>query len=466
MAFSTTSFLYLFLPAFLICYVLLPWRNVVALVFSLLFFAWGEGVYLLLLLITISCNYLLGNQLERPGTRDLLLATGIALNLAVLAYFKYFGFLIADVFSIELAEEDIPHLPLGLSFFIFQSISYLVDVYRHESPRARSWFDLALYIAMFPQLIAGPIVRYSTVAKDLRDREISSFDVYRGSLLFVLGLAYKVLIANNAAEVADAVFALPLEQVATQTAWLGTVAYTVQIFFDFGGYSLMAIGMGRIMGFHFPQNFNYPYISQSITEFWRRWHMSLSSWFRDYLYIPLGGNRCGTVRTYLNLCLVFVLCGLWHGAAWTFLAWGAFHGLVLVVERCGLSKILQQLPRLVRHLYTLTLVMIGWVLFRSEDLTQALRFLKTMFTATDAVAPEFTVLVSNENFYFILLGLALSMPLIERFRVLRHHDSGMQSRVMRPSSIALHVSLAAAVFLVCSVYVMAGTYNPFIYFRF
>ncbi len=466
MVFSTLSFLFAFLPAFLLCYLLLPWRNTVALVFSLLFFAWGEGAYVLLLLGVITVNYGVGSRLSaESGKRKLWLAAGVAVNLGVLGYYKYLGFLLSDVLGMSPPPESIPHLPIGLSFFIFQSISYLVDVYRGDSPRAKSWFDLALYISMFPQLIAGPIVRYSTVALALREREITGDDVFRGAMLFVLGLAYKVLVANNAAEVADGVFDAPIEQVSTLVAWTGTVAYTLQIYFDFAGYSLMAIGIGRVMGFRFPRNFNYPYISRSITEFWRRWHISLSSWFRDYLYIPLGGNRKGRLRTYVNLFTVFVLCGLWHGAAWTFLAWGLFHGLLLVIERAGLGRVLERCWAPLRHGYLLLLVMVGWVLFRAETFSQAWGLLHRMFVP-DASAPDgFWYWVTHENAMWMALGIVLSLPLAERLAATRHPETD-DSDVPVGRARAVATVMATLALVLCTVYVMSGAYNPFIYFRF
>lgn len=473
MVFSTTSFLFVFLPAFLLCYLLLPWRNAVALVFSLLFFAWGEGAYVLLLLATITVNYVAGLGLASARWRKLWLVVGVAVDLLVLGYYKYFGFLVSDVLGLSPPPDSIPHLPIGLSFFIFQSISYLVDVYRGDSPRARSWFDLALYIAMFPQLIAGPIVRYSMVALALRERVVTAHDVFRGGMLFVLGLAYKVLVANNAAEVADAVFEAPIEQVSTLAAWTGTAAYTLQIYFDFAGYSLMAIGIGRVMGFRFPRNFNYPYVSRSITEFWRRWHISLSTWFRDYVYIPLGGNRRGAVRTYVNLFTVFVLCGLWHGAAWTFLAWGLFHGLLLVIERAGFGRLLERSWRPLRHVYVLLLVMISWVLFRSETFTSAWAMLGRMFVPDSTPPDGFWYWVSHENLMWMALGVALSLPLAEHLRATRHPEAdeapdGVSGGEAVMGRLATSCSAVAAflVLALCAVYVMAGTYNPFIYFRF
>ncbi|MFT4767883.1 MAG: alginate O-acetyltransferase complex protein AlgI [Glaciecola sp.] len=466
MIFSTTSFLFVFLPLFLLCYAVLPWRNLTALVFSLLFFAWGEGAYVLLLLMTVGFNYLIGQRVEEGRSRSRFLALGVTVNLLVLGYYKYFGFLVASVLELPIPEQDIPHLPLGISFFIFQSISYLIDVYRGDSPRAKSYFDLALYIAMFPQLIAGPIVRYATVAQAIRHRSISAYDVYRGVILFVLGLSYKVLLANNAAEVADAAFGLAPAQLSTANAWVGILAYTLQIFFDFAGYSLMAIGIGRVMGFHFPKNFDFPYTSRSITEFWRRWHMSLSSWFRDYLYIPLGGNRQGNLRTYVNLFTVFLLCGLWHGAAWTFVVWGVFHGVILAVERAGLGRMLSRLPSPAQHGYALLLVMIGWVVFRAENFAQASYYLQAMFSSVPGKGISFVRLVSTENLIFMLLGLLFAMPVLERTKTFRNGEDSADARSAHPARFVLNGFVALALFLFCSMYIMSGTYNPFIYFRF
>lgn len=314
---------------------------------------------------------------------------------------------------------------------------------------------------MFPQLIAGPIVRYNTVATAITNRTISITDVYEGSLLFIAGLSYKVLIANNVALVADQVFALPVQELATLNAWVGALAYTIQIYFDFAGYSLMAIGIGRIMGFHFPQNFNYPYTSQSITEFWRRWHMSLSSWFRDYLYIPLGGNRHGARRTYLNLVIVFFLCGLWHGAAWTFIVWGLFHGALLALERAGLSAMLNKCPSPLRRIYLLLMIVIGWVIFRSENLAQAKTFILTMLIPTHTATDNIYELVNHETALFAVIGVVLAVPVFDPIK--RRILAGANRE---PIVTLLALSGSVALSLLCTIYVMAGTYNPFIYFRF
>ncbi|MFT6770164.1 MAG: alginate O-acetyltransferase complex protein AlgI [Congregibacter sp.] len=281
-----------------------------------------------------------------------------------------------------------------------------------------------------------------------------------------MGLSYKVLLANNAAEVADAAFGLAPAQLSTANAWVGILAYTLQIFFDFAGYSLMAIGIGRVMGFHFPKNFDFPYTSRSITEFWRRWHMSLSSWFRDYLYIPLGGNRQGNLRTYVNLFTVFLLCGLWHGAAWTFVVWGVFHGVILAVERAGLGRMLSRLPSPAQHGYALLLVMIGWVVFRAENFAQASYYLQAMFSSVPGKGISFVRLVSTENLIFMLLGLLFAMPVLERTKTFRNGEDSADARSAHPARFVLNGFVALALFLFCSMYIMSGTYNPFIYFRF
>ncbi|MEM6605822.1 MAG: MBOAT family O-acyltransferase [Pseudomonadota bacterium] len=468
MIFSTTAFLYFFLPLFLAAYVLLPWKNLTALSFSLLFFAWGEGVYLILLLAVVWMNFLIGaavHKAENDKLRRILVCAGVSLNLAVLAYYKYWGFLVNDVLAMSLPAESLPILPLGISFFIFQSISYLVDVYRREATPAQSVYDLALYIAMFPQLIAGPIVRYGDVDCALRQRAVSFFPVVRGLQLFAMGLAFKVLIANQVAVVADAAFGAPADQLAPSTAWLGITAYTLQIFFDFAGYSLMAIGLGRVMGFRFPRNFNHPYVSRSITEFWRRWHMSLSSWFRDYLYIPLGGNRGGAVSTYRNLFVVFLLCGLWHGAAWSFVAWGLFHGSLLVLERAGLNRLLTKIPEVFAHLYLLTAVMIGWVLFRADTLSQAWSYLQAMFrTTTSLAAVGPWEIINHQQAWVLALAVVFCFPVLERTRWRQWDENSVST--MPTSALVVDVTVITLLFTLCSVFVLSGTYNPFIYFRF
>ncbi|GAB5415566.1 MAG: MBOAT family protein [Congregibacter sp.] len=477
MVFSTTAFLFAFLPAFLLSYALLPWKNTVALVFSLLFFSWGEGSYVLLLLAVIALNYVAGSLIavseldakpwRRGPSRCSILTLAVCLNLATLFYYKYFAFVVSDVFGLPLSENLAPHLPLGISFFIFQSISYLVDVYRRDAVAARSYFDLALYISMFPQLIAGPIVRYTAVAQDLQERSIVAADVIQGLRWFVVGLAYKVLLANNNAEIADAVFTAAPSGLSAGAAWLGVLAYTLQIFFDFAGYSLMAMGLGRVMGFHFPRNFNYPYVSRSITEFWRRWHMSLSSWFRDYLYIPLGGNRSGSLQTYRNLVVVFFLCGLWHGAAWTFVIWGLFHGGLLVLERWGLSEVLARLPFGLSMAYTLLMIMLGWVFFRADSLYEAIAIVHAMTgLVANGDVSSVSSFTSKENLLFLGVAVVMCLPWLERGRWRTWVEPGTVQARQGVIAIALDVFIGALLLGLCSIFVLSGTYNPFIYFRF
>ena len=477
MVFSSVSFLFFFLPAFLLCYALLPWRNATALAFSLLFYVWGEGVFVLVLLLSVLINFFAGSAIGHaaPEHRRLWLTLGVCANLALLVYFKYFGFLMLEVIGCQgLDPEQVPHLPLGISFFTFQSLSYLIDVYRGEAKPARSLRDLALYILMFPQLVAGPIVRYASVARQLRRRVIHASYVRHGLLFFSVGLAQKVLLADNMAGVADKVFALPADQLGTGLAWAGALAYMQQIYFDFAGYSNMAIGLGLIMGFKFPHNFDYPYISQSITEFWRRWHMSLSSWFRDYLYIPLGGNRHGPLTTYRNLFVVFALCGLWHGASWTFLAWGLYHGTLLVLERLGLGRVLAWLPRAARHLYALLAVLVGWVLFRAESFDQARLFLGRMLglaASPSAQAPALAEIMTHQQWLFGALGLLAATPLLRRLSARLLTDRTLAAGRRRgfrtgARAVALDASFILGTLFLCSLYVASGTYSPFIYFRF
>jgi len=474
MVFSSVSFLFFFLPAFLLCYSLLPFRNATLLTFSVLFYLWGEGIFVLILLVSVVINYFAGRTIAASTRRkNLALAVGVGANLVLLIYFKYFGFLVFDVLRWEQFDPDlVAHLPLGISFFTFQSISYLVDVYRHRAPAARNVWDLALYIMMFPQLIAGPIVRYASVARQIRRRTIHFNYAFHGLMFFAVGLSQKILVANNVAVVADGIFDLPLDALSAQIAWTGALAYTLQIYFDFAGYSNMAIGLGLMMGFKFPHNFNYPYISQSITEFWRRWHMSLSSWFRDYLYIPLGGNRRGALITYRNLLVVFLLCGLWHGASWTFVAWGFYHGFLLIIERLGLSRVLGIVPRGLRHLYAMLAVIVGWVLFRAETFGQAKVLLSHMALRlpVSPEAPGFWEHVTHQQLFFGLLGVVAATP-AARFlvtQVITDRSTDVKRRTETGGKLRTGTDFVFALGLifVCAIYVASGAYNPFIYFRF
>ena len=453
MLFSSSTFLFYFLPAFLALYYLLPWKNAVLLLASLLFYAWGEPRFVPLLLASSLLNYSVGYWLARRPRRWLL-AAGIGVNLALLAYYKYLGFFTAIVNALSGSQLPLPQilLPLGISFFTFQGISYLIDVARGTVGAQKSFWTFFMYKAMFPQLIAGPIVRYQQIAGEVGQRALDNARLWLGLRLFLLGLAQKVLIANTVAAAADDLFGADPLQLTAGAAWLGILAYSVQILYDFAGYSTMAIGIGHMIGFTYPPNFDRPYSARSITEFWRRWHISLSSWFRDYLYIPLGGNRAGPLRTYANLALVFLLCGLWHGAAWTFLVWGAWHGLLLILERAGLGRLLAQLPWPLAQAYTLLGVMLGWVFFRASDLPHALHYLQAMAGLSGAApqAHPWQMAVQAAQWTALAVGGALA---------LWRSPPRLHNRLLQ--TLAGAAALAA-----CAASLAAGTYNPFIYFHF
>jgi len=471
MVFSSVTFLFYFLPIFLALYFLLPFKNLVLLVASILFYAWGELVYIFLMLFSIVTNFLFGLLIAKyPYTsrfKKVALITGVMINLLLLTYFKYFNFLLG-MFTESSAFEPV-HLPLGISFFTFQAISYLIDVYRGDADVEKNPLNLGLYISMFPQLIAGPIVRFKTVAQQIHSRVENLNQINMGIRVFIVGLAQKVLIANTVALTADNVFALPATELTSALAWLGSISYSLQIYFDFAGYSNMAIGLGLIMGFTFPQNFSHPYISQSITEFWRRWHMSLSQWFRDYLYIPLGGNRKSSGRTYINLFLVFLLCGLWHGAAWTFILWGVYQGLFLIMERLKLSEWLALSWRPLRHVYLLLVVIFGWVIFRADSIEHMLYFMQAMVGLNDTPISDPYYLneyITTSILFAMLVGTILSMPVLhkikEKFQLYTAADMKVKSRLTLFSLEAFYlISLLLSILFISS-----GSYNPFIYFRF
>ncbi|KRB88917.1 MBOAT family O-acyltransferase [Noviherbaspirillum sp. Root189] len=471
MVFSSATFLFYFFPVFLILYYVLPWKNPVLLIASLVFYAWGEPRFVPLLMFSAVLNYSVGYAIQRFAARKKpLLWFGVAANLVFLMYYKYIGFFVTianelvSLFSSPLYVPEII-LPLGISFFTFQGISYLIDVYRGDVNAQKSFWTFAMYKAMFPQLIAGPIVRYRQIADEVDHRSIPNARVLAGLQQFIVGLAQKVLIANTVALSADKLFAVAPDQLSTTGAWIGIACYSIQILYDFAGYSNMAIGIGHMIGFSYPPNFNRPYSSTSVTEFWRRWHISLSSWFRDYLYIPLGGNRVSPFRTYANLGIVFLLCGLWHGAAWTFIIWGAWHGALLIIERMGLGRMLERLPPMVSHAYTLLVVMIGWVFFRANDVPHALKFLGVMFGGASSGAHPWQM-----DFGAAAAAALITGTLIATWRF--SGDMPTQSAAPRKglqlalSSLPLRAVGAAAAFVLCAASLAAGTYNPFIYFRF
>lgn len=425
----------------------------------------------MLMVASIFLNYAVGLLIANKGKADAWLTIGIVGNLALLVSFKYANFLNQNLnlllAALGLGEIDLApiHLPLGISFFTFQAISYLIDLHRGEIEPQRNLLNLGLYIALFPQLIAGPIVRYKTIVNDIIQRQESLPMFVQGLERFIYGLAKKMLIANPLGLVVDTIFDLPASELPMYVAWIGIACYALQIYFDFSGYSDMAIGLGRMFGFRFLENFNYPYAAKSLQDFWRRWHISLSSWFRDYLYIPLGGNRLSPLRTYANLFSVFLLCGLWHGASWNFLIWGALHGAILTLERIGLSRLLNKLWLPLRHVYLVFIVLITWVFFRAESLNEAASYLGAMFSMNFSGAPfEFIDAVTIESILAISIGLVLMTPIYRRIKLgkLASWEIANSNYGIKFIPAALTVSL-----LCLSVIKLASvSHNPFIYFRF
>ena len=426
-----------------------PWvRNGLLLLFSLAFYAWGEPTYVFLMLGAILANYLLAFRVRESR---LVFVCAVALDLGMLAVFKYLDLLISaanGLFRLNLPGAHLA-LPIGISFYTFQILSYVIDVRRGDVPPARNLVDFAAYVSMFPQLIAGPIVRYVDVAADLRRLNGDISTAAAGARRFCMGMAKKVLLANTLASAADTAFGMT-GSLNFGGAWAGLIAYALQIYFDFSGYSDMAIGLGKMLGFSFPENFRYPYVSLSVKEFWRRWHLSLSTWFRDYLYIPLGGSRRGKGRTLLNLLIVFALCGLWHGANWTFLLWGLWHGLFLCLERLSFMKKLQEaLPKWVRWCYTALVVLLGWVLFRADNLGMALQYAGNLFSLEGVWISEVLTVQSGAA---LLAGIVCCLPLP------RPRQNALTETV--------YTLIALALLAACALCLAGGTYNPFIYFRF
>ncbi len=482
MVFSSVIFLFFFLPLTVLLYSLTGrrYRNLILLCVSLSFYSWGEGIYLLVMLASITMNYLCGLFMFRDGDKPSgrVLALGISLNLSVLVFFKYANFLV-DNFNLLLAAIGLVpislnpvHLPIGISFFTFQAMSYIIDIYRREVTPQKSLVDLGLYISLFPQLIAGPIVRYHDIAKELYARKFKLATCAYGVRRFLFGLSKKVLLANPLAEIADKIFSLPGADLSLSLAWLGALCYALQIYFDFSGYSDMAIGLGRMFGFHFLENFNYPYISKSIREFWRRWHISLSSWLRDYLYIPLGGNRHGELRTYINLLVVFCLCGLWHGASWTFVCWGLFHGCFLALERTRFGNLINGWWSPIRHCWTLLIVLVGWVIFRCDTIGEAGHYLMVMcgMAGTEDSRMTVTMMLATKAQLEIIFAILLSMPLyplIKRsYRALRYNLGGGGALLLDSVVSSGHLVILMLLSYMTVISLAAGVYNPFIYFRF
>ena len=474
MVFSSSLFLLYFLPVFLIVYYFLNWKykNLFALIASIFFYSWGAPDFIFIVLGSIAIDYYIVNLLAKSSGKKkrIFLSLSIILNIGLLAYFKYANFFIENVNEI-LGYFGFNHiqwvkviLPIGISFFTFQKLTYSVDVYRKVHTPLRKITDYALYILMFPQLIAGPIVRYNEIADRIEDRR--KFETIDNKLLgffrFAIGLAKKVLIANVMGEEADKIFAMNADNLTTPIAWIGVIAYAFQIYFDFAGYSDMAIGIGKMIGFSFPENFNNPYISQSITEFWRRWHLTLSRWMKDYLYIPLGGNRVATKRRlYFNLWIVFLISGLWHGAAWTFIIWGAFHGLFLILDRLFLLKFFKFIGKYPSIIITFIITLIGWVLFRSENLSHALVFVKKMFEFNFSD----TGIYLNRQF-IIILCVAIFFSFFAVIKGVENWQMKLFTKNKTITGYIIIISIALILSVISIGSITSSGFNPFIYFRF
>ncbi len=460
MVFSDLFFLFAFLPAFALCYLLFKrHRNAVLVAFSLLFYAWGEPVYVLLMLASVVVNYFVGLGIAKKGKPALVI--GLVFNLGVLATFKYLSFFCAELLSLGIPVK-VPQiaLPIGISFYTFQSISYLIDVYRGTTPPQRRFRDLLLYISMFPQLIAGPIVRYGTIATEITDRHVDSKDLAEGMMRFLRGLGKKVILANQLSEISSLMLTgSGLENLSTLGSWVGIVAFTLQIYFDFSGYSDMAIGIGRCLGFHFNENFNHPYCCDSITDFWRRWHISLGTFFRDYLYIPLGGNRRHQA---LNILIVWMLTGFWHGASWNFLLWGVFYGLIVMLEKYTLLRVKERIPRPLLHIYSLVLVIIGWGIFYFEDFGQMKHFFHAFFGGAE-VFSDFTAINTLSSYGWLwVVAIVFCLPV-------REWLNRWVARWNRPRPVLLTAvrCIVALLLLTASVALLVGaTNNAFLYTRF
>ncbi len=505
MVFVSPIFLFLFLVGTLAVYGLAcltgskTLKNLSLLGCSLAFYAWGGVKYALLLMFSTVVNYIFGLLLGREKGRRTVLVVSVIYNIGILFFFKYLNFFadtaqsIADVMKLPWNLE-IPAitLPIGISFFTFQIMSYVFDVYNRKVQVQKNIFDLALYIMLFPQLIAGPIVRYIDVNKEIKARHTTPDMIHEGIVRFEIGFCKKIFLANNMGYMADMIFA-NTKRINTPYAWLGAICYALQIYMDFSSYSDMAIGLGKIFGFHFLENFNYPYISKSVKEFWRRWHISLSSWFRDYVYIPLGGSRCGTAKTYRNLLIIFLLTGFWHGANWTFVVWGLFHGVFLVLERGTFGKLLDRMPAVVEHVYTLVVVLVGWVFFRSDSMGKALIYIKTMFSFNFDPMYQYLITENLDKEFVVMFAASLvgSLPLAQiwksaKLRLLAQQKAAVSGNGTRAVSEAgvperqlqmaeagenqlfgLVLDMALLLIFVCAVLYMVGAnFNPFIYFRF
>lgn len=486
MVFSQLTFLYYFLPIVMIVYFFASdrIRNVLIFITGLLFYAWGEPFYVCLMLLSTAIDYTAGRLMAKYDDdnkkRKICLIVSVCMNVGLLAIFKYSDFLIDSfngvfgtsitnpvvlvnkalnsLYPLGLNEKRV-ELPIGISFYTFQSMSYTIDLYLRNIKVQKSFLNFASYVSLFPQIVAGPIVRYEDVANELESRTVNIAKISAGIGLFVKGLAKKVLLANNIGMVWTQIKAMDYSTISVATAWLGIIAFAFQIYFDFSGYSDMATGLGKMLGFEFPKNFDHPYISKSISEFWRRWHITLGSWFRSYVYIPLGGNRNGNFKTYRNLFITWALTGLWHGASWNFILWGLFFGVLIIIERLGFGKILEKLPSAVSMLYTFVMVLFGWVLFDTDTLADAGRYYAAMFGAGGSLVDSYARYTIASNAVMLTLCILISGGLGSRL------ISFCEEKNKRASAVA-GVAVKIGGLLICTAYLVGATYNPFLYFRF
>lgn len=467
MLFSSLVFLFYFLPAVLLAYYLSPRnaRNFVLLIFSLLFYAWSGTGLTLLLITSVTINFVIAKQINKQKHPKNWLVTGIIFNILLLVFFKYTGFLIDNVLGLFQEQNSgwfKVALPLGISFYTFHQISMLRDIYRDPQLPKVSYPRTLLYVVFFPQLVAGPIVRYKDIVYQLIERKETIQQVALGIKRFIVGLFKKVIIANTLAVIADSIMDVNQATLTTSATWLGILAYTLQIYFDFSGYSDMAIGLSRMFGIRLLENFEFPYIATSIKDFWRRWHISLSTWFRDYVYIPMGGNRVSKTRVYINLFIVFVLTGFWHGASWSFIFWGVFHGVFLIIERLGFDRILESVPLIIRWAYTMFIVMIGWVFFRIEHFSEASSYIGHLFVNHSESPKTWLYFLDNERIYILLLAILMSVLPFNKWLKTTDNVTGIGNQIV----MLVRTLLLIIAFLYCVMELTSSSYNPFIYFNF
>ena len=467
MLFSSQVFLYFFLPITLIVYYLSPkkFRNFILLIASLIFYAWGEPVYILIMLFSTIFNYVTGLLIEKFQKKNqhkyakIVLIVSVVGNLGIIGFFKYSDFLISNInslFNLNISLLAIA-LPIGISFYTFQTMSYTIDIYKQNVKAQKNFISFATYVTLFPQLIAGPIVKYRDVSESLENRKENITDFSEGIKRFIIGLFKKVMIANNVGFIWESIHSLPYSEISLSLAWVGAICYSLQIYYDFSGYSDMAIGLGKMFGFHFLENFNYPYIAKSITNFWRRWHISLSSWFKEYVYIPLGGSRKTIARTVINLLIVWFLTGLWHGASWNFVVWGLYFGVLLIIEKFVLKKVLDKMPSFIRHLYTLFFVIISWVIFACPTLEDGLNYISIMFNFNNEIISTESIYLISTHFVLFIIAIIGCTPIFKKIK-----EKLKNNKIF----MIIEIIICLILFFISLSFLVGSTYNPFLYFRF